>query len=401
MPALVMSKPKASKAAAASEKAALRERLPGLLSDANSNAEAAQAALRACVALKKKPPISLLTEENINALSPIEILKLTPVFLDAKRLVDLKGPLNTLRASGRRLPQPPSRKTLTQISKGLVTEVNKILKNQNTAVRFTDSTVAAFNANLLWLLPELFQQKKQSKTDLPLAVNLLFALDRIWRHSIQPKTAAAVVEFFGSLRGSIPVSVYWDLMDDPRLNQLARDAQSALHSEASAALREGRLRDLQRIFRLIKDSEERRALIRQLDEICVSQPSQVASEVADWLARETGADTSRPKKLIAADQSQSSELNYVVVSLLDAWNAAGDGERSLRSLESVERLARQLYRVEFFGDKGEVVQYDELKHEIPNESSPPTSVEILRPGVQHSEGGRTRFLVRAVAKPLS
>jgi hypothetical protein len=397
-----MSKGKAHDAAAAAEKALLRERLPRLISDATSNPEAAQAALHACIALKRKPPISLLTEENINALSPVEILKLMPVLVDTKRLVDLKGPLTSLRLAGRRLREPPSRNALAQISKTLISEVNKILKNQHTAVRFTDGTVSALNANLLWLLPELFQQKKKSKTDLPLAANLLGALDRVWRHSIQPKTAAAVVELFGSLRGSLPPSVFWDLTENPLVGQLARDSESALHDEATAALKEGRLRDLQRIFRLIKDSEDRKTLIRRLEEICIKNPSQVPTEAADWLAREAQAGVSRPTKLTAADKSQSSELNYVVVSLLDAWDAAVEGHRSLRSLESIRRLGCEIFNVEFFGDKGDVVEYDELKHELQEPpTSRPLSVEIIRPGVQHSDGGRTSFLVRALAKALN
>jgi hypothetical protein len=397
-----MSEARTAKRAAAVQKMALRELLPNLLNKATSDPEAALAALRACVALKRKPPISLLTQENINALSPVEILKLMPALVDAKRLVDLKGPLTSLRLAGRRLPEPPSRKTLAQISKTLISEVNKILKKQHTAVRFTDGTVGAFNANLLWLLPLLFQQKKQSKTDLPMAVNLLGALDGVWRHSIQPKTAAAVVELFGSLRGSIPPSVFWDLTENPLVGQLARDSESALHDEATAALREGRLRDLQRIFRLIKDSDDRKTLIRRLEEICIKNPSQVPPEAADWLARETQAGASRPTKLTAADKSQSSELNYVVVSLLDAWDAAVEGNRSLRSLESIQRLGREIFNVEFFGGKGDVVEYDELKHEIQEPpTSPPLSVEIIRPGVQHLDGARTSFLVRALAKALN
>ncbi len=397
-----MSKAKASRAAVAAHKAALRERLPSLLAQATSSREAAQEAIRACVSLKRKPPISLLTEENISGLSPIEILKLMPVLIDAKRLIDLRGPLNTLRASGRRLSQPLSRKGLTQISKGLIAEINKILKKQNTAVRVTDTTVVALTTNLLWLVPEIFKQRKQSKTDLPLARDLLITLDHVWRQSVQQKTAAAVVEALGSLRGSIPPSPYWDLMDEAQLKQLVQDAHSELHSEAAAALREGRLRDLQRMFRLIRDSEERRALLRRLEDICISEPSQVSSEAADWIALEAGGDTPSARKTTAADKSQSSELTYVVVSLLDAWDAASESDRSCRSFESIQRLARELFNVDLFGEKGEVVQYDQLKHEISDAPDlQPSRVQILRPGVQHSDGARTSFLVRALARALS
>src|SRR5207248_1175195 len=153
------------------------------------------------------------------------------------------------------------------------------------------------------------------------------------------KTAAIVVRFFRDLRGSVPREAYSDVMDNPTVEGLGNDARALLHNEASASLREGRLKlkDLQNIFRLIAEPSDRKKLITELQELCINQPSQIPSELAEWIGRESEVDAPRRRRLIPADKSQSSDLNYVVVSLLDAWDASADDDRSSRSLDSIQR----------------------------------------------------------------
>jgi hypothetical protein len=412
-----MSKTTDSKKEAAVKKAALMISLPDLLNRANSDPQAAQVALQAFTTLNKKPPASLVTKENVSkALSSLEISKSLRILATTKNYVDLSIPLNALRTSaGHGVTDALSRNSISQIATALSSNLLKIsgvspkpkkalaasASRENPPILFTESTITSVSNVLLWILPLLLQpQKKKSRTALPLAIRLVSTFDVTWRHSFHSKTAGTVIRFFRDLRGSVPLSIYSDLMDEIGIAALAGDARSALHDEAVLALREGRLKDLQNIFRLVTEPTERTKLISELQELCINHPSQVFKELGEWIEREADIDTPQRRKLIPANKSQSSELNYVVVSLLDAWDAAANDDRALRSLDSIKRLARELFDTEFFNRPGEVVQYDELKHELLLGAPATSSVEIVRPGIQHSDGARTSFLVRAVAKPI-
>ena len=123
-------------------------------------------------------------------------------------------------------------------------------------------------------------------------------------------------------------------------------------------------------------------------------------EAIEWVARQIEHRRKNVNAPVAADASQSSELHYIATSLLSAWDASHEGAQSQRSLESVQRLARELFKVDLAGSPGEVVAYDERLHALSQNTDVPAEVEIVRPGVRWSDGVRTRFLVRAVVKAL-
>lgn len=192
-----------------------------------------------------------------------------------------------------------------------------------------------------------------------------------------------------------------DIDDDTEIALFIREANSALLDWARFALLDGRLKDLQTVLRLSKD-DERTKILSELQHVCRTHSSQVLPQLIEFVAQEVEQDKPTRKPLIAADESQSSDLNYIAVSLLNAWDAAPEGERSTRTLQSIRQLDRELFNVEFANIPGEIVTYDERQHEItPPGSRVTTNVEIMRPGIQWSDGTRVRSLVRAVVRSKS
>ena len=251
------------------------------------------------------------------------------------------------------------------------------------------------------MVPRLVEsQDRRRHSVLPVAVNLLHTLNQIWRHSDQAASAEIVVGFFQSLSRHVKRSVYVDLEDDPDIAALLRDANAALVDHAKTALIEGRLKDLETSLRVLGSDRARSELLLALRQLCQQRASQILPETVEWVARHVGERSKDLKAPVAADESQSSALNYVSASLLAAWDASHEGRYAKRSLENVEKLAHELFKVDLLGTPGEVVTYDERSH-VTDQSSIADSaeVEVVRPGVRWSDGIRTRVLVRATVKP--
>ena len=312
-----------------------------------------------------------------------------------------------------RMKQLGDRTTAVQVAKAFNSNVAKILGQdtkakksskqvkEKPAVVFTESTVADAASVVLWLLIRLFEFPERNRRPvLPVAVKLIQSLREIWRHSNRAETAEIAVGFFHSLRKNVKRSVYVDLEEDIEISAFMRDANSNLADWARFVLLEGRLKDLQTAVRIAED-DERTKILSELQETCRTRSSQLLPQLVEWVAQEVEQGKRIRKPLIPADQSQSSDLNYVAVSLLNAWDAAPEGERAARALASVERLARELFSVEFANTVGDVVQYDERQHELtPSGTVATASVKVVRPGVRWSDGTRTRSLVRTLVRPI-
>jgi hypothetical protein len=404
-----MTTPSESRKEVAAQKAVLKASLPDLLRRASSDPKAAEEALRACAMLRKKPPISLVTEPNVSrSFSAIEISKSLSLFSNPTESVSLSVPLTALRTK-----HLTDRKTATQVAKALNRNITKLLPRNTKTTRsskgikdkptvlFTQSTVADSASVVLWILIRLFELSEQNKAPaLALARALINSLREIWRHSDRAETAELVVNFFHLLRKNLKRSVYVDLEDDEEISGLAREANAELAGWANFALLDGRLKHLKAAIRTA-EGDERAKILSQLQETCRTHPSQVLPELVEWVAQEIDRVKQVRKPLVAADASQSSDLNYVAVSLLDAWNAATEGDRAARSLMSIERLARDLFSVEFADSVGEVVGFDERTHEITPPGKPATtSVRVVRPGIRWSDGTRVRSLVRTLVTPI-
>lgn len=95
-----------------------------------------------------------------------------------------------------------------------------------------------------------------------------------------------------------------------------RDANSNLADWARFVLLDGRLKDLQNAVRIAED-DERTKMLSELQETCRTHSSQLLPQLVEWVAQEVEQGKRIRKPLIPADQSQSSDLNYVAVSLLN------------------------------------------------------------------------------------
>ncbi len=313
-----------------------------------------------------------------------------------------------------RMKQLSDTTTTIQVAKAFNSNVAKILRQRKKTTRkssdhfkakpgvvFTESTVVDAASVVLWMLIRLFDSADLNRRPVfPLAIKLVQSLKQIWRHSDRARTAETAVGFFQSLRKNVKRSVYADLEDEMEISEFIREANSNLADWARFVLLAGRLKDLQTTVRLAEKDEQTK-MLSELQETCRTRSSQVLPQVVEWVAQEVEKSKRIRKPLVAADGSQSSDLNYVSVSLLNAWDAAPEGDRAARALVSIERLARELFRVELGNTVGEVVPYDERQHEITPSGAPATrSVEVVRPGVRWSDGTRTRSLVRALVKPI-
>lgn len=393
----------------AAKKAALKASLPSLLQRASSDPKAAEEALRVCATLKKKPPTSVLTQENIfRALSPIEISKSLGLLSRARNSVSLSSPLTALR-----MKQLNDRKTAVQIAKALTLNISKVLganaKPRKSSKRVkeqpiivvTESTVADASSVVLWILTRLVELSERSKSPVELSVALIKSLREIWWRSDRAETAQLVVSFFHSLRRNLKRAIFVDLEDNAEVSAFMRAANSELIDWARFVLLEGRLKELQAAVRTA-EGDERTKMLSQLQETCITHSSQLLPEVVEWVAQEIEQGKRVRKPLVAADASQSSDLNYVAVSLLDAWNAASEGDRAARSLVSIERLARELFNVEFTDSVGAVIRFDERQHEItPSGKAATANVTVVRPGVRWSDGTRIKSLVRTLVTPIN
>jgi hypothetical protein len=419
-----MSKPNKSENKSATNKAELRASLPDLLNRATFSPEAAHVALRTYTILRQKPPIALLTKENIIGALPLKDIPKSLDYLSKSEVhVDISTALTAFRLlASQQLRGTVDRKSITPIGKAIASKLTKIAtpssKSKKTDISnrapvnpspvFTKETVSATGDLVLWILPRLFESQSRGRRPVtPLAAKLVRAFELIWRRSSRSETALIAVTFFNSLRRVLPKSSYADLeeeyagpKEETQIATLVREANSALFEEAKYALLDGRLKELQTVLNSIPEERERKILLTELQDLCQKRPSEITPEAMEWVARQIDDRRKNVNAPVAADESQSSELHYIATSLLSAWDASPEGVQSQRSLENVQRLARELFKVDLAGSPGEIVTYDERLHSLIQNAGVPAEVEIVRPGVRWSDGVRTRFLVRAVVKAL-
>lgn len=404
----------------AQEKANLRAGLSDLLERTVSNPEAAQEALRACLKLRRAVPSALLTRDNIAAsLSLREVTGSLERLSASEMSLDISAGLAAIKVlATEQLRESVSRKLLSSITKAVTSKLTRISEgtvgtrkrvapegNQGPSkITFTNSTLSSAADLALWMLGKTFDKSSGSgRFAYPLAVRWMGVVESIWRSSSSPAAISCAAEFFHSLERVLPTSVYAELKAEPSVASFVQDTYSALVQEAANALIDSRIKDLERMFALVAASENGdKRLLSHLRDICQSRPSDVLPEAVEWVARHVETPSSRVKSPIAVDESQSSALDYVSVCLLTAWDAALEGDRSAQVLESIRRLARELFKVDLMGTPGEIVGYDERQHELRSQvAPPPRQVELVRPGVRWSDGIRTRFLVRAIVKTVS
>lgn len=404
----------------AQEKANLRAALSDYLEQADSNPEAAQAALRVCIKLRSKIPCALLTSENLTSTLPLsEVARLLDRLSGSHVTLDISGALVAIRVLvERELRQRSDRRTLLTTTRAVTSRLMKVAgltiserkgaksgrSLQVQEINFSEATLVSAIDLALWILSSVFEpQSKKGLSGYPLALRWAQTIEALWRRCSGPGAARHAVRFLSSLQRVLPKSVYADLKVEQSIADFLSASDLALVSEAIVALLEARLRDLESNLTVVaRDDNRRNRLISELQGICQSRPSEVVPEAAEWVARQMDVGALRITSPTAADESQSSALDYVSVCLLAAWDAATDGSRSARVLESIRRMAHELFKVDLAGSRGEIVRYDERQHELVSQVIPlPTEVELIRPGVRWSDGVRTRFLVRAVAKPAS
>jgi hypothetical protein len=402
----------------AQERANLDAALSDLLEQAGSSPEAAEAALRACLKLRRTVPKALLTKENIaNTLSLREIpclldrLSISPVSLD------ISAGLGAMKVLvDRELRNGADLRTLLTTSRAMTSKLAKLATDPSTAkqgaksrdrqgnrqIHFAEGTLSSATDLALWMFGIIYNtNSKKAISAYPLVLRWVQAVEAIWRRSPSPGAACYAVRFFRSLQKVLRRPVYADLKEEPSIAAFLNDSDAALLHDAGAALLEARLRDLESILSVVaRDENEHNRLLSTLQNICQSRPSELIPEAVEWVARQIEIGAAPLKSPSPADESQSSALDYVAMCLLTAWDAATEGSRSARALESLRRLARDLYKVDLVGALGEIVGYSERQHELTSQVSLlPDRVEIMRPAVQWSDGIRTRFLVRAVVKP--
>lgn len=399
------------------EKDDLRSRLPRLIEEAGSNRETAKAALRACLALRTPIPAELLDSDNIaGAFTARQIAGSLNRLSKSEVYFDISGALAAIgKAVSKEVEGSQKRRILYGLTRTVTSKLLKLaqrdVKDRKSSkggrprglpyVHFTAATVSSVADLALWLLRSVSESQTKSRADIyPLAIRWVQTVESLWRSAPSPEALIAVVSFLRSLRTVLPPNVYAKLEAEQGVVDLIRDASSALHKEAASALLDGRLNDLETLFSLSRAIDDKRALLlSELKDICQSRSPDVPPESVEWVARHVEAASPRAKAPTPADESQSVALDYVAVCLLAAWDAASEGEQSARALESVRRMARELFKLDLVGTPGEIVAYNERQHDLKSAlTTSPERVELVRPAIRWSDGVRTRVLVRAVVR---
>lgn len=395
------------------EKAELRASLSELLRIAGSDSEAAQKALAACLQLGLKAPSVLLTKENVAAtLSLKEISRSLRHLSISQTVIDLSPALSAIRIAGRQ--RQPDRKTLLSILRTATMGILKIAqppvrkakgtyKSEAPKIFFSEQTLSSVIDFALWVLGRLFDgSAKYSKSDYSQALRMIQIVEMIWRRSPLLSEGHQVIQFLQALRRTLSKTVYAQLEDEEFIAGFLANAKLALIQEAEDALLESQIKSLESILALARNEKDKGAdILSHLQSICIGRPSALLPEAVEWTAGHIEKNTVTTKSPVAVDESQSSSLNYVAASLLSAWDAATEGEKAARALESTRRLARDLFKVELTGELGQIVEYQEREHEIsPTDYPVPNKVQLIRPAVRWSDGTRTRFLVRAIVKRI-
>jgi hypothetical protein len=387
-------------------RAALKARLPNLLTEAASNFDVAPEALRTCLTLRVAVPSALLTPENIaKVLSPEEIAKSLVRLSKTQSYLDLSSALSAVRIAGRRLAETSADKRfLRRLSRSITSNLLKLAKPDTVGtskqrgnlvpsrIRFTPSTLSAAADLALWIISvaEKSPKQPQSKAE-SLTFSWVEVVRWLWRSSVGVEALSPVVEFQRRLRLS---------MSNPESANFLSEVSLAAINEAPQALLDARLNDLESCLSAVAPDENmRERYYSALREICQTRQSELLPEAVEWVARHTESEQTKSRTPTAADESQSAALDYVSACLLSAWDAASDGEQSKQALNNVRHMAQQLFKLDLCGIPGEIVNYDERQHELQLTTGKlPERVKIMRPSVQWSDGIRSRTLVRALVE---
>lgn len=402
----------------AQEKARLRHDLPKLLERAHSSPEAARAALDACLKLRYTVPTALLTKENIaSTLSLGEIARTLDFLSTSETTLDVSAGLAAIQVlANRDVGEPSERKALFITTRAVTSRLNKIAKvavkkgatsqgsQPGSGINFAGTTLSSATDLALLMLNRLLDPQSIARRSVyPQARSWVQVVELIWRRTLAPGAPLSVFTFLRSLQRVIPKGMYADLKAEPSLNNFFHDAEQAFIQQAGTALIEGRLKELERSFSIaMRDETTRNQILSELRALCQSRASELVPEAVEWVARQIELETPKLKSPTAADDSQSSALDYVAVCLLTAWDASADGNRSALALQSIQRLARDVYKVDLIGVPGQEAVYSDREHELQSHTDiRPVRVEVIRPGVRWSDGIRTRFLVRSVVKAIA
>jgi hypothetical protein len=298
------------------EKAELRASLSELLRRANTDSEAAQKALAACLHLGLKVPSVLLTKENLAATLSLQDTSRSLSRLSILHTVfDLSPALSAIRIVGKQ--QQPDSKTLLSISKTVTMRILKIaqppvrkskgpFKSEAPNIVFSEQTLSSAIDFTLWILGRLFDPSAtHSKSAYSQALRMVQTVEMIWRRVPLPSRGRPVILFLQSLRRNLPKTVYAEFEDEESIAGFLADAELALMQEAENALLEARIKDLESILALARSEKDNGAdVLSHLQSICISRPSALLPEAVEWTARQIEKYKVPTKSPVAVDESQ-------------------------------------------------------------------------------------------------
>ncbi len=398
----------------ATSKFELKRRLPALLAQAASSEEAALEALRACIALRHPVPTALLTSDNLaNAFDMRRLISSLERCSVGEASIDLSAALKAIRALA---AKNPTKQVLGRLAKTIPAKLLSIAGlrvdqpegsrpselKRGQRVYLTASTVSALSGFGLWLLRHLSEERRSERreTTTALVLEWMSAVKAMALCASSIEALVSAMEFGQSLSLDLTPSVRGNLSSESSFAQCIEALEAAIHERAKSALLTGQIGDLDMCLQVFAASPEKRVLfLAKMREECEARGLDISQMAAEWVARhlERSSAHGAPR---AADESQSAVLDYVATCLLATWAAAGEGSRSVRAMDAMVHLAEEVFKVTLAGKEGDVVTYDERKHELASPVASPKQVRIARPAVVWSDRIRTRILVRALAEPV-
>jgi hypothetical protein len=400
------------------ERAELSARLPELIGQASFNSEASREALHAYLRLRIPVPPELLTAKNLSdGLSAREIAGSINRFAKSKVYLEISETLIAIRlAAARQLEVSADKKFLSSLSRVITSKLltlsgevgskkpRKHSSKTASKIRVTPLTISSGADLALWIIRTVGERKKQTRGSAHLlAARWVKTIYMLWRSCPGGQGLSYAAKFLRQLRSTVSPSAYASLMEQPEVISFFKDALSSAIEEAPQALLDGRLNDLEAYLSVVRNDENGRSkYLSRLLEVCRNQQGDLLPEAVEWVARQSESDNAKPKSPTAADESQSYALNYLSLCLLSSWDAASEGQAGVQTLKNVRHLARELFKVDLIGTPGEIVRYNHREHDLGSSKvDSPNQVKIARPGVQWSDGIRSRVLVRALVEPVT
>lgn len=404
-----------SKRLSVQERAELRARLPELIANAPSNLEASRQALQAYLRLRISLPSELLTSKILSdALSARDIASSLNRFAKYERYLDISEALIAIRAAAaRQLETSGDKRFIASLGKGITSKLlnlpgaagsktaRKQLSKSIEKIRVNPLTLSAGADLAIWMIRTVGETKKRTRGRAhPLSIRWVKTIYELWQFCPGAEGLSHAAKFLRQLRSAASPAEYASLVQHPEVISFVKDTLAAAIKEGSQALLAGRLNDLEASLSVVQTDENSRSqYFSGLLEVCRNRSGDLMPETVEWVARHTESDNAQTKSPTAADESQSYSLNYVSVCLLSAWDAASEGQGGVQTLKNVRHMARDVFKVDLVGTPGEIVAYNQKEHDLGSSKADPIQVKIVRPGVQWSDGIRSRVLVRAVVKP--